>query len=259
VVVINEAFARKFYPTEDPIGKQVVIYEPRDPKVHKNQTIVGVVADIKQAGIDKPAGTEVFIPLAQLASTFDEPNSQPRMYTLLRTTGDPAELVPAVQRAVSELDPQLPLYQVRTMDDVMWEAVARPRFLTFLLSSFAALALLLAAVGIYGVMAHTVAQRTHEIGLRVALGAQPRQVRAMVLRQAGGLVAAGVAVGLGVAVALEQVLTSSLHGLFYGAELSQPVLLAAVAVAVAATALLATWIPARRATKVEPTVALRSE
>jgi putative ABC transport system permease protein len=117
----------------------------------------------------------------------------------------------------------------------------------------------LAAVGIYGVMAHTVAQRTHEIGLRVALGALPAQVRAMVLRQAGILVAVGIALGLAGAVALQIVLDKSLQGLFYGSRLSQPLLLVGVAIAVAATALLATWIPARRATRIEPMVALRSE
>jgi putative ABC transport system permease protein len=259
IVLINEAFATKFYPGEDPIGKQVVLNETRDPAKQKTQTIVGIVADMKQAGIDKPAGTEVFVPNAQYAALEDPPASDSSMYTLLRTDGEPADLIPAVQRAIAELDPTLPLFELRTMDDVMWEAVARPRFLTFLLTSFAVLALLLAAVGIYGVMSHTVAQRTHEIGLRVALGAQPRQVRAMVLRQASTLVAAGVAVGLGVAIGLEQVLTGSLRGLFYGEQLSQPVLLVAVAIAVTATALLATWIPVRRATRVEPTVALRSE
>jgi putative ABC transport system permease protein len=259
VVVINEAFAARFYPGEDPIGKQVIVNETRDPKDTKTQTIVGVVADIKQAGIDQPAGTEVFIPVWQYSTLEEKPESRATMYTLTRTTGDPADLIPSVQRAVGELDPTLPLFQMRTMEDVMWEAIARPRFLTFLLTSFAALALLLAAVGIYGVMAHTVAQRTHEIGLRVALGAQPKQVRAMVLRQAGALVAIGIGVGLATAIALEQALTGSLRGLFYGAPVTQPLLLAAVAVAVAAAALLATWIPARRATKVEPTVALRSE
>jgi putative ABC transport system permease protein len=259
VVVINEAFARKFYAGEDPIGKQVIVNETRDPKFTKTETIVGVVADMKQAGIDQPSGTEVYIPLWQYSTLDEKPESRATMYTLVRTTGDAADLIPSVQRAVGELDPTLPLFQTRTMDDVMWEAIARPRFLTFLLSAFAALALLLAAVGIYGVMSHTVAQRTHEIGLRVALGAQPRQVRAMVLRQAGGLVAIGIAIGLGTAIALEQVLTGSLRGLFYGAQVTQPVLLTAVAIAVAGAALLATWIPARRATKVEPTVALRSE
>jgi ABC-type antimicrobial peptide transport system permease subunit len=127
------------------------------------------------------------------------------------------------------------------------------------LTSFAVIALLLAAVGIYGVMAHTVAQRTHEIGLRVALGARPGQVRAMVLRQAATVVGAGVVIGLVVAIALAEALGASLRGLFYGEHLAQPGLLAAVAVAVVATALVATWIPVRRATQVQPTVALRSE
>jgi ABC-type antimicrobial peptide transport system permease subunit len=129
----------------------------------------------------------------------------------------------------------------------------------FLLTSFAGIALVLAAVGIYGVMAHTVAQRTHEIGLRVALGARPGQVRAMVLRQAATLVAAGVGIGLVVAISLAEVLGASLRGLFYGEHVAQPGLLAGVAAAVIATAMLATWIPARRATLVQPTVALRSE
>jgi putative ABC transport system permease protein len=181
------------------------------------------------------------------------------MHVVIRTTGDPLAHVPAVHRAVNDLDPTLPVSKLRTMDDLMWEAVARPRFLTFLLSCFAGLALLLAAVGIYGVMAHTVAQRTHEIGLRVALGAQPAQVRAMVIRQAAVLVGAGVAVGLAAAVGLQLALASSLTGLFYGGTLSQPVLLAGVAVVVTLTALVATAIPVRRATRVQPTVALRSE
>jgi putative ABC transport system permease protein len=160
---------------------------------------------------------------------------------------------------VTEMDPTLPVANMRAMTDTMWEAIARPRFLAFLLSCFAGIALLLAAVGIYGVMAHTVAQRTQEIGLRVALGAQPKQVRALVLRQAAVLVAAGVTIGLSTAVALQFMLDKSLKNLFYGAELSQPVLLGGVAIMVTVTALIATWIPARRATKIEPTVALRSE
>jgi len=127
------------------------------------------------------------------------------------------------------------------------------------LSAFAGIALLLAAVGIYGVMAHTVAQRTHEIGLRVALGAKPAQVRAMVLRQAGTLVVAGIGIGLAITLGLEFATAQSLHGMLYGASLAQPVLLAGVMVGVGGAALLATLIPVRRATRVEPTVALRME
>ncbi len=258
VVLVNETFAKKFFPDGDPIGQRVMV-SGDDQKKDPIQTVVGVIADIKQAGIDRPAGSEVYIPVRQYTVLSTPPESINSLWAVVRTTGDPLELVPAVHRVVADLDPSLPISQLRTMDDVMWEAVARPRFLTFLLTAFAALALLLAAVGIYGVMSHTVQQRTHEIGLRVALGARPAQVRGMVLRQAGTLVAIGVGVGLAAAIALEQLLGGSLRGMLYGERLAQPLLLAAVAIAVIATALLATWLPVRRATRVQPTVALRSE
>jgi putative ABC transport system permease protein len=259
VTMVNEAFVAKFFPGIDPIGQQVEIDQVSPPRKPIYQTVVGVVADIKQAGIDRPAGTEVFLPTWQYTRLSDPPESQHASYFVVRTAQAPAGYAAVVTRVIAELDPTLPVTKLRTMDDVMWEAIARPRFLSFLLTCFAGIALLLAAVGIYGVMAHTVAQRTHEIGVRVALGAQPAQVRAMILRQAGGLVVAGVAVGLGTAIGLQLILDASLVALFYGERLSQPVLLAGVAVAVTVTALVATWIPAWRATKVEPTVALRSE
>jgi putative ABC transport system permease protein len=259
VVMVNEAFVKRFFPGEDPIGKQVEIYEMRPPRPKIYQTIVGVVGDMKQAGIDKPSGTEVYVPTWQLTSLDDPPDATRIMWIVVRTDGDPELMGPAVTRAIADLDPTLPISSMRPMNDVMWEAVARPRFLTFLLTSFAGLALLLAAVGIYGVMAHTVAQRTHEIGLRVALGAQPSHVRKMVLKQAGVLVAIGVVTGLAVTLLIQLLLGGKLQSVFYGAELAQPILLVAVAVTVTLTALLATWIPARRATRVEPTVALRSE
>jgi len=255
VAMINEAFARKFFRGLDPIGQRIQLPSANNLEL----TVVGVVADIKQAGIDQPAGADLILSLWQLASMTGNQRGAESMYGVLRTTGDPADLIPAVYRAVAELDPALPLFDVHTMDDVLWEAVARPRFLMFLLTAFAGIALLLAVVGIYGVMAHTVAQRTHEIGLRVALGARPAQVRAMVLRQAATLVAGGVGLGLVAALALSEALGAALRGLFYGEPLAQPVVLAAVALVVTATALLATWLPVRRATRVEPTVALRSE
>jgi len=260
VIVVNEAFAKRFFPMEDPIGQRIFAQYVVDPKKSTPSVVVGVVADIKNAGIDKPAGTEMFIPRAQYAKLNDPPQADNIQYVMLRTTGaDPRDLLPAVHQAVAAIDPNLPLFQIDTMDDVMWEAVARPRFLAFLLTAFAGIALLLAAVGIYGVMAHTVSQRTHEIGLRVALGAKPAQVRAMVLRQAATLVTAGVAIGLGIALALEAATAQSLHGMLYGAGLAQPVLLIGVIVGVVGAALLATWLPVRRATRVEPTVALRME
>ncbi len=144
VVMVNEAFAAKYFPGVDPIGQRVHVYDERH-----EQTIIGVVADIRQGGVDRPAGTEVFVPMFQWASTSHDNKSASSMNVVVRTIGDPREMLPSIQRVVADLDPTVPVFQPRTMDDVMWEAVARPRFLTFLLTSFAALALLLAAIGIY--------------------------------------------------------------------------------------------------------------
>ena len=256
VVMVNEAFAKRFWPGEDPIGKQVQLTAWQGEKA-PTQTVVGVVADVKQMGIDRPAGTEVFFSLWQVPAIIT--GTYLTMSLVVRTHGDPAAIGPAVQQVVQSLDPTLPVSKMRTMDEVVWEGVARPRFITVLLTAFAAMALLLAAVGIYGVMAHNVAQRTHEIGVRVALGAQPRQVRWMVLRQAGVLVLIGVAIGVVGAVALQLALDTELAGVLYGESLVRPVLLAGVAGVVLLAAALATWIPARRATRVQPTIALRTE
>jgi putative ABC transport system permease protein len=255
VALVNEAFVAKFFRGRDPIGQRVTLLGGKEPEV----TVVGVVADVRQAGLDQPAGTQLFRPLWQIPAQTESSRSASSLIVVLRTTGDPEELIPAVQRAVGELDPSLPVFGVRTMDERMWDAVARPRFLTFLLTSFAAIALILAAVGIYGVMAHTVAQRTHEIGVRVALGAQPAHVRAMVLRQAATLVAIGVVVGLVAAFAISALLGATLKSMFHGESVAQLAPLLVVALTVSASALLATWIPARRATRVEPVIALRSE
>jgi putative ABC transport system permease protein len=256
VVVINQTFADKFFPGEDPIGKRLRTAgweESLEP-----QTVVGVVADVKQAGIDKPAGTEIFYAVEQ-STTITGPAPERQLFFVLRTEGDPAAVMPSVSRAIASIDPTLPTFQVRTMDDILWEAVARPRFLTLLLTAFAIMALLLAAIGIYGVMSHTVAQRTHEIGVRVALGAQPATVRRMVLRQGAVLAAIGVVVGAGIAVTVEQLLAKSLGDVVYGTRTTHPILLAGVIAAVLLASLLATWVPALRATRVEPTVALREE
>lgn len=255
VALINASFAATLMRGRDPIGQKVQLLFNGMPAF----TVVGVIADIKTNGVDQPAGAELILPLWQFSSVWAHPVAASRMYCVLRTTGEPQALIPAIQQAVAELDPGLAAFELRTLDDAVWEAVARPRFLMFLLIAFAASALLLAAIGIYGVMAHTVAQRTREIGLRVALGARPGQVRAMVLRQAGALVAVGGVAGLAVAITLAAALDGALRTLFYGEPLVQPVVLAGVVVGVTAAALLATWIPVRRATEVQPTVALRTE
>jgi putative ABC transport system permease protein len=255
VAVINQAFAARYFPGEDPIGRRVVV--PVGARAVP-RTVVGVSADIQQQ-VDAPAGTELMIPLWQAASLLDPPRSYSNLIVAIRTAGDPAALLPAVERAVAALDPTLPLIEPMTMEAGIWLVNARARILAQFLSVFAGLALALAAVGIYGVMANSVAQRTAEIGLRVALGAPPAQVRAMVLRQAAALAATGLALGLGAAIAIDRALGAGVQDLFYGERFADPGVCAAVALAIAATALVASWIPARRATRIEPTVALRNE
>jgi putative ABC transport system permease protein len=254
VAVINQTFAARYFPGEDPIGRQLVVTAGARAVSH---TIVGVFADIQQK-VDQPIGTELMISLWQYAALLDPPRSYRSLLVAIRTAGDPAALLPAAQRAVAALDPTLPLVEPVTMEEGIWLVNARGRILAQFLSVFAGIALALAAVGIYGVMAHSVAQRTAEIGLRVALGAPPAQVRAMVLRQAAALVAAGLALGLGAAIAIDRALGAGVQDQFYGERLAQPGVCAAVALAIAATALVASWIPARRATQIEPTVALRN-
>ena len=263
-IVVNEAFVAKYLPdVADPIGVPIDITPwdapeaPGDPPAGPVQTIIGVVADVKNGGVDKPAGTEVFASVYQSRDIGAGLERAPRV--IVRTSGDPGALAGSVQRAVAELDPNLPVDNVQTMDDVVWEAVARPRLLTFLLVAFAIVAVVLAAVGIYGVMAYNVAQRTHEIAIRLAVGAQPRHVLTMVLRQAGVLVALGAAAGLVAAAAVALSLENVLAGAMYGHSLRDPVVFVVVAAIVIGAALAATWIPARRATRVDPNLALRAE
>lgn len=255
VVIVNQQVAERYFPGEDPVGRQIDLLLGDRPAP---RTIVGVFADVRQR-VDRPTGPEMMIPMKQWAELFEPPRSYRGMTAVIRTVGEPRALIPVVERAVAELDPALPLTDVRSMDELIYEGNTRARIVVQLLSAFAAIALALAALGIYGVIAHSVAQRTPEIGLRVALGARPGQVRAMVLRQAAALVAGGLAIGLGVLIAIEHAVGDGVAELFYGESFAQPALCAAVALGVAATALLATWIPARRATRIEPTVALRNE
>jgi putative ABC transport system permease protein len=263
-IVVNEAFVRKFLPdVADPIGVPIDITPwdapeaPGDPPAGPVQSIIGVVADMKNGGVDKAVGTEVFFSIYQGIDIGAGVERAPRV--LVRTNADPMAVASAVQQAVAELDPNLPVDRVQTMDDVLWEAVARPRLLTFLLVAFAFVAVILAAIGIYGVMAYTVAQRTHEFAIRVALGAQPQQVLAMVMRQAGVLAALGAAGGLLAAAALALGLERELAGAMYGYTLRDPILFAVVAVIVVAAAIGAAWVPARRATRVDPNLALKAQ
>ena len=251
-VVVNQAFVRRFFPKEDPIGKRFIGGmgpAPGGPGADgpPTWTIVGVVGDTKQRGLASDIIPEMTASVAQ-APRF-------MMTLVLRTSVDPLSLVSAVRAEVSSLDKNLPVFAVQTMDDVLSAEVASQRFNAGAMAGFAGLAVLLAAVGIYGVMAYAVSQRTHEIGLRMALGAEPGNVLRMILNQGLRLALMGVALGLAASLALTRLMT----GLLFGLKPSDPGTFATVTGALLAVAVAACWIPARRATRVEPVIALRYE
>lgn len=246
VVIVNETMARTFWGNQSPIGRRVAPWYDE-----KNWcTVIGVVADVKNAGVEKPTGTELYLPFQQVAAA--EMDSS---YIAIRTVGDPGSVVTEVRRAVHDLDPTLPLAHIRSMEGVMSAAQARPRFLALLLTLFSIVALILAAVGIYGVISYSVAQRTKEFGVRMALGAQRHDVLRLVMREGMTLALAGVAVGIIGALALTRFLSS----LLYGVKSTDPWTYGAVSCVLIIVALLACYIPARRATKVDPMTALRYE
>jgi predicted permease len=248
VVLVNARLASTFYAGESPVGRRLrPDGDPSDPWF----TILGVVADVKQAGVSEPSGTELYFynPQAALAGG----NVSRALSLVVRTEGDPLSLAPAVERIVRELDPALPVANVRTLEQHVAGVTAQPRFLTLLLGVFAAAALLLATVGTYGVMAHSVAERHREIGIRMAMGAEPASVRGLVLWQGAGLAAAGVALGVLGALGLTRFLESQLYEVGatdLGTFVAVPLVLGGVA-------LLACYLPARRATRVDPVEALR--
>ncbi len=251
VVVINEAMAKLFWPDRSPLGQRLRGSGRGDDRPW--QTIVGIVGDVKQGGLDKKTGTEVYFLQDQAQETV---NFMPdTMYLVLRTTKDPLSLVGAVRGEVRKLDPTLPLADVRTMNQVVYQTVGEPRFLAFLVLVFATVALALAAIGTYGVLAYMVEQRTQEIGVRVALGAQANQVLSMILGQGAWLVGSGLVLGVVGALAMRRVLASVL----FGVAPTDPAILGIVLLILAAVGLLACYLPARRAMQVDPLVALRSE
>jgi predicted permease len=242
-VAINQTMAKTFWPHESALGHRVRTGGPQTPW----RTIVGVVADMKNAGLDKPAGTELFIAF---------PQSPVRTaYLVVRTKGDPMSMVGAIRKEIRGLDRALPVSQVRAMEAVMAGARSRPRFLTLLLTLFSSVSLLLAALGIYGVISYSVAQRTNEIGIRMALGAQSFDVVRLVGVTGIRLALAGTLIGALGAFAL----TRTLSGLLFGVSSMDATTFAAMAAMLFAVTLLACYIPARRASKVDPLIALRYE
>jgi putative ABC transport system permease protein len=240
VVIINPAAARQFWPNEDPIGKRI-------KALRQVREIIGVSGEVKQAGLDKPSDPEIFLPYQQAPFLY--------LQLAVRTTDDPMKMVAAIRHEVQAIDQDLPLTGIKTMDQYLSESIANPRFQSRVLSLFAAIALLLAAVGLYGVMSYSVAQRTHEIGVRMALGARSSDVLKLVVGKGLRLTLIGIAIGLVVAVALTRLLAS----LLFGVSTTDPATFVIIALLLISVALLACYLPARRATKVDPMVALRYE
>jgi len=247
VAIINESMARMFYGNQSPLGRRV-----RPGNTDPWCTIVGVVADVKNAGIDKPTGTELYLPYNQKQGA----SNQVRGMTLFISSDMPLNsLINGVRRQLADLDPQVPLSKIATMEYVIARAQARPRFLSVLLTIFSGVALVLAVVGIYGLLAYAVARRGKEFGLRMALGAQQQDVLGLVLKQGSIVIACGLLTGLIAALVLTRLMSS----LLYQVRATDPLTFIVVVCGLAIVALVASYIPARRATKVNPTVALRYE
>ncbi len=250
VLVINENMARRYFPDQDPVGRRVQTGE-YDPKGDW-YTIVGVVGNVKYEGLGEKDQPTMYVPY------FDSgwcPWFVREMYIVVRSASAQEKVVSGLQSAAWSLDNQLALAHVRTMDQLLYESVAGSRFRAVLFGVFAGLALVLAMIGIYGVMAYSVGERTHEIGIRIALGAHRTNILQTILREGGSLALLGVGIGFVVALALSR----TLSGLLFGVQANDPLTFAAVAAFLLSVALAACYLPARRATRVDPMVALRYE
>jgi putative ABC transport system permease protein len=245
VIIINQTLARHLWPNESALGKRIKQGWPQSNTPYRE--IVGVVGDLKQGGLDAEQLPEVFLPAAQ--------DPEGTMTVVVRTAMEPMALARAVEAEIHAVDPDQPLAHVQPMTQYLAESLARRRFSTLLLGAFGGLALLLAAAGIYSVMAYSVAQRTHEFGVRMALGARRRDVLVMVIRHGLALALIGVAIGAVAAFGLTQLMSSQL----FGVTERDPVTFVGVTVLLCAVALAACYLPARRATKIDPMVALRYE
>jgi putative ABC transport system permease protein len=240
VLMINEAFARKYFPNEDPLGRRLAIgggfWRP----------IIGIVGDVRHVSLGDPAKPELYVPISQ------EPVS--RLDLVVRARTDSLALMDTVRAVIRSMEKDAPV-TVRTMDEVVDESIVRPRLFLSLTGFFAGLALLLAALGLYGVISYSVAQRTQEVGIRMALGAQPSEVLRMVVAQSLVLVSIGIGVGIPMALGLTRYLESFLFGVESGDALTFVV----VCVTLLASGVAAAWAPAWRAAKVDPVIALRTE
>ena len=253
VAVVNEALARRQFPDGNPIGRRIAFGDGKDEVVWYQ--IVGVIADVRHAGLTVDAAPEIYVPLAQVDADLWQVFRGMPMSVVVRTARQPEALAGAVRAAVREVDPDQPVSQLRPTDELVAAAIARQRFSMLLLLGFGGLAVTLAAVGVYGVMAYTVSQRSRELGIRLALGARPRVVQGLVLRQGLAMAVGGLALGLLGALVLGRLLAS----LLYGVGPADPLVLGAVTLLLAAASGIACLIPAVRATRLNPIDTLRSD
>ena len=249
MVLVNESFARHYFPNENPLGQRLKLGPARIWRGERLTSfeIVGIVRDVKSAGLEAPSEPAYYVSASQLPLED--------MMILVRTTTDPASIVGAVRQAVWSIDPNQPISNVATLEKVVDDSIAQRRLNMLLMGLFGGLALLLSAVGIYGLLSHAVTQRTQEMGIRMALGAQVGDVLKLVLRQGMLLALIGEAIGLVAAFAL----TRLIRGLLFGVTPNDAMTFVAVVGVLTFVALLACYIPARRATKVDPLIALRYE
>ncbi|MGE5144830.1 MAG: ABC transporter permease [Acidobacteriota bacterium] len=254
VVVVNEWLARSHWPGVDPIGERITLDDPGPNR--KWLTVIGVVKNAVRGEWTSPPEDEIYLSYLQTRQLLEGRGPAVAYITLVvRTDGDPAALAPSLRSAIWSIDPSLPVSAVQTMESVVALANGRARFQTLLLAAFALAAAALAAVGIYGVMSYAVSRRTREIGVRMALGASPAEVRRLVIGQGARVALAGGLAGLGAAL----VLTRWMAGVLYGVRPSDPPTYVAVAAALVGVALVASWLPARRAARLDPVAALRAE
>ena len=245
VAIVNAAMARKYWPGQDAIGKQVGL-----PIRSFNMTVVGIVANVKHLSLREEPGPEIYVPFTQKPWP-----SMLTMHVAVRTQADPASMTGAIRAAIRAVDPGLPIASVATLETIVDEAVAQPRFSMLLVGGFGALALLLACVGLYGAVAYSVTSRSQEIGIRLALGAPRRRVFALVLGQGVRITGIGIAIGLVLAL----LLLKAISGFLYGVEATDPATFVALSLLLLGVALLACYVPARRATRVDPLTAMRAE
>jgi putative ABC transport system permease protein len=240
VVVINQTMARQYWPDGEPVGAQVRVAE-----IKTTATVIGVVGDVKQGELDDANVPQIYAAYSQNPFIFAT--------LVVRTDSDPMAMAGAVRGSVWSVDKDQPVWKIRTQQSLLDSSVGQSKFIAIMLGLFSGIALLLAAVGIYGVITYSVNQRTHEIGIRMALGARPAAILSMVMRQGMFLVLTGLAIGLGVSFALTRFLSS----LLYAVSPTDATTFAGIATVLALVALLACYIPARRATRVDPMVALK--